>query len=123
MRVECKTIDGFLSELDTEADASHVWQKIVRIDIDRIPEQAEETTFVIAFHASTLIELSGDEGPQELLHFDSVAGRDGARGRLPNGDRADPEAGTKRAAEWKQRIAEIAGKHGLTVRPGKFELV
>ena len=124
MRVECHNIDGFLQELETEADAGHVWQKIVRVDIDRHPEQEQELTFAIAFHGSVLIDLSGaGESPQELLHFDGIAGRDGYTGRTPTGERADPEAGTKRAAEWRQRINDIAAKHGLTVRPGKFELV
>ena len=121
MRVECHSIEGFLQELQTEAEAGRIWKQIVRVEIDRHPEQADETTFRVAFHASALVGDAG--GAEELLHFDGAVGRDGFRGRMPSGERADPEAGSKRAVEWRNLIEDFAGRGGLQVRPGKFELV
>ena len=120
MRVECHSVGAFLQELALEADEGRVWKRIVRVETRRHAEQDEETTFTVGFHASALIGEQG-QPPTELLHCDCVAGQDGYA-RL-HGVKHDPEAGSKQAAAWTEQVQALANEKGLTVRPGKYELV
>jgi hypothetical protein len=80
----------------------------VRLRIERMPEQAAQLSFQVAFMASAML---GRERPEALLQFVGAAGRDGTRG----------EDGTKRGEEWQARLTELVAKLGLTLRRGFYE--
>lgn len=111
MRVECGSINEFVDELIAEAADGRIYKQIVRVRVDRNPEQKEAVTFCVVFHASALVGDPGDAN--ELLHYDGVAGHDNMTlGR-----------GTDIAKMWRGEIQAVCQDHGLTIRPGKFELV
>ena len=110
MRIECGSIDEFLDELETEAEANRVWKGIIRWRVDREPEQEEMTTFQIAIFATALIGPR-DSVPEYLLQVAALAGY----------DRSKP-LGTEQAEVWLKDLQAVADKHELTIRKGRYEL-
>ena len=108
MRVICGSIEEFMGELAAEASADRVFRKIVRLRIERIPEQEEQVSFQVAVMASVLI---GGDRPEEMLEFTGFAGRDAHR-----------EDGTRTAQSWQKQIQGLCKTHGLTLRRGKWEI-
>lgn len=109
MRVTCGCIEEFVEELESEASAGRVIRKIVRLRIERVPEQKERVSFQVAFIGTALL---GDQRPEELLQFAGTAGR----------DCRDDEAGTETAEQWRDQVKAVCEKHGLTLRRGQLEI-
>lgn len=110
MRVEVTTVEDFCAELEAEAKATRVHDGIVRIRVDRVPEQDEEISHVVQLWATALIQT--DEG-QWVLEYGKIAGVDSP---------ADPDKGTKVVQEWQKAIEDTADRSGLQVRRGKIEI-
>lgn len=109
MRVICGSLEEFLSELDAEAGDGRVWQKVVRLRIERVPEQKDQTSFEVAFIGTALI---GGQHPEYLLEFVGWTGIDGRR----------PNDGTKTAEDWQSQVKTLCEKRGLKLRRGKLEI-
>lgn len=110
MRIELVTIEDFCAELSTEATAGRIYEGIVRVRTDRMPEQEEAISFEVGFWATALVK-SGDG--DWVLEFGRAAGRDTA---------GNPDGGTKQAAEWKKQIEAVCEAHDLTLRRGRIEV-
>lgn len=111
MRVETTNIDDFCSELAIEAEHGRIHENIVRVRIDRIPEQDEAISFEVSFWSTAVIDESGG---QYVLELGLLAGRD---------TQAEPNAGSETAADWEKRIQDVCEGHDLTLRHGKIEVI
>ena len=107
MRIEHNSLSDFCS--DIMADAEHILESTVRVRIDRYPEQDEEITFLVGFHATCVV--CGDAGDW-LLDLTLVAGRDDETG----------DYGTQAANGWHDSLQVVSRQHGLKLRPGKIEV-
>lgn len=109
MRVVMNTVDEFLAEI--EAESQHVLGGIVRLRIDREPEQPEAVTFRVGACLSAVVV--NDSGPY-LVEFGQVLGSD---------DHRTPTGGSDAAAEIEARTRSLCERLGLQVRSGKIEAV
>lgn len=107
MKVECKTIDQFITEL--HHDAGSLFGNMVRVRIDRDPEQEEGVSFQIVFHATAVVAKPDGEW---LLEFSDVAGCDEGKDM----------SGSNVAGKWMRSISELAKGKGFEIREGKIEL-
>ena len=99
MRVEFGSFEEIATEIDLEA--GNVLGGIVRMRIDRSPEQPEAVTFAVDVWVSAVIV--SDSGAY-LVEFADRAGCD---------DGTTPTGGSDRAGEWNNKLAAICDKHGL----------
>ena len=111
MRIQCGSIEEFLSELEIEAGQGRVWRKIVRLQIERVPEQEQHISFRVAFVGTVLL---GIERPEQLLEFSGWAGTD---------DRRNGDLGTKEAEAWQGQVKALCDTSGLLLRRGRYELI
>lgn len=106
MRVECKTIDAFLYNL--ERDAEKVFRQIVYVDAT-IRNPINELRIERGIQASAVIEL--EDGGQYLLDYGEIVGIDSIDDPP---DLSGSEAVTSRVG----RITELCEKKNLEIRPG-----
>jgi hypothetical protein len=107
--VNYTSIDDLFSELREEA--TRVVDKIVRLQVARVPEQVEEISFEVGVWITALIKLDDDS---YLLEFGASAGCDDTS--------AKTHTGSECAAHTKQRLSELCDDVGLKLRPGKIEV-
>ena len=104
MRIELNSLDDFLSEI--EADG--VYQDVVRVRVDRVPEQKEQVTFALGIWVTALSKDA--EWLYELgLPLGSEKGKRGAKG------------GAEIAQEMQDKLKAKCDELGITIRPGKIE--
>jgi hypothetical protein len=106
MRVEVNTVDEFLEELDLDAERVH--EGIVRVRVDRVPEQDEEVSHEVWFRGTALVR--GEDGDY-VLEVTARAGHD--RGTFD---------GTETADEWRNEVKQLCERHNLDLRKGKIEV-
>lgn len=116
MKVECNTIDEFCDELKQELN--NLLGKCVRVRIDVTPEQEEQVTFEVGFHATALV--IADEGSW-LLQFSGIAGCDQY---MENeiGETFLDESGRDIAMGWHSQIQDVIEGTDVIIRHGKIEL-
>lgn len=107
MRVELTNIDDFCEELEQEAHRIH--EQVVRVRIDRVPQQDEGVTYDVGFWATALVKT---EDGDWVLEF----------GRLAGEDSGSTDEGSETAARWREQVELLAAKQGLTLRRGKIEI-
>jgi len=111
MRVECKSIQDFLLNLDNIA-MERVIESTIRVSIS---ENREGVKYYVNFQASALIQLAEYDG-QYLLEFGADCGRD-IRGT------SDPDfEGTSKAMAFKAEVIEMCDKKGWTTLPGVISI-
>jgi hypothetical protein len=110
VRVEFNTVEDFANDLATEAAAGRVYENIVRVRVDREPEQREAISHLVGFWATAVVR---SESGDWLLEFGQVAGSD---------TRMTPDGGTAVAERWRKRIEAVAKEYGLAVRSGRIEV-
>ena len=108
MRVETTTIEDFCDELKQEKD--NIYRKVVRVRVDRVPEQEAEVTFQVGFWATALVKHPDGEW---VVEFGRIAGTDGSS----HGD-----SGSEQADDWRDAINKVAAELDLRVRRGKIEI-
>lgn len=109
MKVEIGTVDDFVDEMVAEPEK--VYQKTVRVRIDREPRDRERILFDVRFCATCVV--ARDDGDY-LLEFGACCGED-----EPG---IDDNAGSDLAAQWHDRIKTAAEEHNLTLKKGKIVL-
>lgn len=109
MRVECATIEEFCDELSIEANHGRIHESLVRVRIDRTPQQKECIGYDVGLVATAMVKTT--EGDW-LLEFAGYCGED---------EKANI-AGSAKARQWKKKIEEVAEGHNLMVRGGKWEV-
>lgn len=107
MRVVFETPDGWLKEI--EAEAGNVLGGIVRMRVDREPEQPEAITHRVAVWLTAVIV--NDSGPY-LVEFGDAVGCD---------DGTTPTGGTDAAQDIACKLESLADATGLEIRDGKIE--
>lgn len=111
MIVDCRDLPEFLAEVARVSD--RVFEKLVRVRIDRFPEQDEELTFTVDLWATALIVSHDGSGNGYLVEFSGHCGTDDAGG---------PQAGTIEAARLSQLVADLCQANGLVLAGGKWEI-
>ena len=112
MIVECGNIREFCEELTHDLDYVH--GQVVRIRIDRTPEQEEEVSFEVGFVATVVMATPGSEW---LLKFEGCAGIDDP---LDNGEM--DEVGSATASSWREAIEDILQGTDIRIGAGKIEI-
>lgn len=109
MRVVFTTPEAWLAEV--AAEAQHVLGGVVRMRVDREPEQAEAVTHRVSCWLTAVIV--NDSGPY-LVEFGDVLGSD---------DGKTPTGGTDAASAIAAKLRDVCSATGLTKRDGKIEAV
>lgn len=111
--IQFKTTEEFIAELREEA--AQICDKMVRWQLNRTPEQAEQVTFQVDVWA-TCLRIGGEA--DYLYEFGNVAGCDNTISEDP----VQQTAGTDTANAWKAKLADACDDLGLKFRPGKIEV-
>ena len=114
MRVVHDNIDDLLADL--RAEASAIYQKVVRVQIHRLDEFSGErhkagTSFIMGLCVTALVRH--DDGDW-CIEFAEACGRD---------DLGHPDGGTDVMLDWRTRVQKLCHELGLKVRPGKIEVI
>lgn len=109
MRITFATIDEFCDELAV-VDPGNVFERTVRVRIDRMAEQDEAITFAVGLWATALVRTDAGDW---VMEFGEIAGRD---------TRNNDNAGSAAAAAWVGQIRSAAEAVGLKLRRGKIEV-
>ena len=112
MIIECGTISEFCQELQHDLDYVH--GHVVRIRIDRTPEQEEEVSFEVRFVATVVMVTQDSEW---LLKFEGCAGTDEP---FDNGEM--DELGSAAALNWREAIEDILQDTDIRIGAGKIEI-
>lgn len=107
MRVVFETPEPWLQEI--EAEAKQVLGGIVRMRVDREPEQPEAITHRVGVWLTAVIV--NESGPY-LVEFGGAVGCD---------DGTTPTGGTDAAREIAMKLESLCDAHGLELRDGKIE--
>jgi len=103
MRIEVNSVDQFLEELEFEAKSGRVYNELVRVRIDRVPENEEGYTFRYNLWATAVVD-----GGNQLLEFGMHVG-------------AERDGALVAATEMQTKIQDRAAELGLSCRGGKIE--
>lgn len=109
MRVVFNTPQEFLAEITAESD--HVVDGILRMRVDREPEQPEAVTFQVGVWLTAVIAT---ESGGYLVEFGGVVGSD---------DTATPRGGSEAAEEIYREVKAVCEHGGLELRDGKIETI
>ena len=114
MRVTHDNIEDLLTDLRTEKDS--IYMGVVRMQTHRMDEfegdpNKERTSFIMGLSVSALVRH--DDGDW-CIEFSEMAGRDTTQ---------SPDEGTDMVDEWRQRVGVLCDQCGLTMRPGKWEVI
>lgn len=107
MRIEVNTIEEFFTELEVEAQADHVHNRVLRMRVDQIPEQEQEVTFFKILWLTAVVEKG-----EALLELGMKIGTSTRHGDGP-GDVVEREI--------REAVKNECAKLGLTLRHGKIE--
>lgn len=107
MRVVFEEANGWLQEIEHEHE--HILGGVVRMRIDREPEQAEAVTFRVGVWLTAVVV--NESGPY-LVEYGGHVGSD---------DGTTPQGGTKAARELAMKVESLCDAHGLELRDGKIE--
>lgn len=111
MKIECGDIEEFCVELGLEGNNRSIHRGIVRVRVDKTPQQQEQVTFDVTFWATALI-VSPDL--DHVLEFGGHCGVDDVS--------AQDTAGSELAEAWKQQVQRVCDAYDLSLRRGKIEL-
>lgn len=111
MKVQILELSELLDELAFEAE--RIRHNVVRVRIDRTPEQDEAISFEVGIWVTAVVNDMQNRA-DHLLEFMAYCGRDSRKG----GD-----AGTSAANAIRDQVAALAASKGLTIRPGKLEFI
>lgn len=107
MRVVFESPESWMKEID--AEAKQVLGGVVRMRVDREPEQAEAITHKVGVWLTAVVV--NESGPY-LVEFGDVVGCD---------DGTTPSGGTDAAREIAMQLESLCDAHGLELRDGKIE--
>lgn len=113
MRITFSTIEAFISELEREWKAGHVWRNQVRYDVVSRAEQKEAVSFEIGLILTAMID---EEGNGEGFLLESVI-----RCGSDDPSEAVPDAGSKQAQKNLKLVHAAANDCALSVLPGRLE--
>jgi len=111
MQVEVNTVEEFCAEVSEEAKLNRIFDKVVRLKVDRTPEQDEEVSFQLGLWATVWVKT---DDSQWVIQFASVAGTDEPSVEITDGSR--------KVEHWIKMITEQCERLGLTIRDGKWEM-
>lgn len=111
MRVECGTFDEFLEELKLEAAAHRIHENIVRVRVDRTPQQDEAVSFDVALLATALIKTTDGDW---TLEYAGYCGEDR--------NQSKQSTGTMVSNAQRRKIEDVAEAYDLRIRGGKWEV-
>ena len=106
MRIECHSIDDFITNLWTEPPGS-VMQKQICVDVTS--RDVDGIKFMINIQATAVIDLP--DGGQYLLQAGEDCGIDYR-------DTTQDYAGSEKMEEQKDKLKNVCEELGLTIRPG-----
>jgi hypothetical protein len=111
MRVELDNVDDFLGEINRESD--HLWERCVRYQVSRMPEQDDEITFKVGLWLTAIVAKESGNWIIEMFAF---SGRD-------EDDEPRMAEGSNAADAWLSRVRTACEDLDLKLHPGKIELV
>lgn len=114
MRVTHDNIEDLLTDLRTEKDS--IYLSVVRMQTYRMDEfegdpNKARTSYIMGLSISALVRH--DDGDW-CIEFSEMAGKDTTK---------NPDDGSDAVDEWRQRVIRLCDACGLTVRPGKWEVI
>ncbi len=107
MIVECRTADQFITELRRTND--RILEKLVRVRIDKVPEQAEELSHVVAIWGTAIV-----------CNPDGLRGYQIEYGEICGADEGDNYEASERADQLRIKLADAALLLGLSIGVGKW---
>lgn len=116
MRVQCSTVDDFITNLRAELPSAIVSKVVYVSQVERSldsgdPRQA--TRFTVYVQASCVVDL--EDGGQYLLEMAVNCG-------LDYRDATNEREGTSEAARVRQKLTECCDDLGLRIRPGVLDV-
>lgn len=110
MIVSCNTLDEFLAEVSRAP--GRVFEGLVRVRIDRDPEQDEEISFTVGLWATAVVQAEGPSGHGYVIEAALMCGIDDS----------DGNKGSEIAEGYRGRVLAMCETHGLKLAAGRWEL-
>jgi len=114
MKIDCGTIEDFCQEVAADCRDGRIVHGVVRLRVDRVPEQEERISFDVWLTATALVDLGGTLA---VIEFRQSAGMDRVHDEPGSSD------GTLEANRWIGLVRRMATDCDLVIRGGRLELV
>ena len=111
MKIVCKSLDHFLTNLQQEKTT---FKNLVFVFIDKTPKDVSNTVcrYQVVFHAAAIV--IDETGAEYMLEMAEDCGIDYV-------DASQDFAGSEVASEKNDRLIAVCNTLGLTIRPGLIE--